>query len=67
VRGRPAVDMEALADVLVALSRFAVDRPEIAEIDLNPVVAGPDGLMAVDWLVLAAEPRPADGTPRKEE
>lgn len=67
VRGRPAVDMETLADVLVALSRFAVDRPEIAEIDLNPVVAGPDGLMAVDWLVLAAEPRPADGTPRKEE
>ena len=65
-RGRPAVDVESLTDVLVALSRFAVDRPEIAEVDLNPVVAGPDGLTAVDWLILSTEPRRADGTPREE-
>ncbi len=56
-RGRPAVDLEALTDVLVALSRFAADRPEIAEIDLNPVFANPDGVVAVDWLVLSAGPR----------
>ena len=65
-RGRPAVDVESLTDLLVALSRFAVDRPEIAEVDLNPVVAGPDGLTAVDWLILSTEPRRADGTPREE-
>jgi acyl-CoA synthetase (NDP forming) len=52
VRGRPAVDRSAVADILVALGRLAIDRPEILEIDLNPVVAGPDGAVAVDALVV---------------
>jgi acyl-CoA synthetase (NDP forming) len=54
VRGRPAADREAVAAMLVALSRLAVDRPDILEIDLNPVIAGPDGAVAVDALVVLA-------------
>src|SRR5204863_8753871 len=47
-RGRPAVDIAALADVLLRVSRLADDVPEIAELDLNPVIARPDGVQAVD-------------------
>jgi acetyltransferase len=49
-RGLPAVDMGGLADMLVRLSRLAVDFPVIEEIDLNPVFAYPKGTppVAVD-------------------
>jgi hypothetical protein len=47
-RGAPAADRGALADLLHRLSRLAVDHPEISELDLNPVLAGPEGCVAVD-------------------
>jgi acetyltransferase len=52
VRGRPAVDADALADALCALSVLAVRHPGIVELDLNPVFADEHGLVAVDWLML---------------
>jgi acetyl coenzyme A synthetase (ADP forming)-like protein len=42
-RGQPAVDVEALRDVLLRVSRLADDVPEIVELDLNPVIALPAG------------------------
>ncbi len=51
-RGRPAIDREAVAAILVALGALAVARPDIRAIDLNPVIAGPDGAIAVDALVV---------------
>ncbi len=51
-RGRPAVDRAALVRLIVGLSTLAADRPDIVEIDLNPVLAGPDGAIAVDALVV---------------
>jgi acyl-CoA synthetase (NDP forming) len=47
-RGTPAVDTTALEDTLLRLSRLADDHPEIAEIDINPIIARPDGVTAVD-------------------
>ena len=47
-RGAPAADRGALEDLLHRLSRLAVDLPEVAELDLNPVLAGPTGCVAVD-------------------
>jgi len=47
-RGAPGADPDALADLVVRLSRLADDFPEIAELDLNPVLARPDGCCAVD-------------------
>jgi acetyl coenzyme A synthetase (ADP forming)-like protein len=47
-RGRPPVDVEALRDVLLRVSRLADDVPEIVELDLNPVIALPDGCRVVD-------------------
>ena len=47
-RGAPAADAPALVELLHRLSRLAVDIPEIAELDLNPVLALPEGCVAVD-------------------
>ncbi len=47
-RGAPAADADALVDLVLRLARLADDVPEVAELDLNPVVALPDGCMAVD-------------------
>ena len=38
-RGHPAADLEALRELLLRISRLAVDVPEVAELDLNPVLA----------------------------
>ncbi len=42
-RGTEAVDIDALADVLLRVSRLVEDFPEIAELDLNPFLAHADG------------------------
>ena len=47
-RGAPPADQAALKDLLHRLSRLAVDLPEVAELDLNPVLAQADGCVAVD-------------------
>jgi acetyl coenzyme A synthetase (ADP forming)-like protein len=47
-RNAPAADAHALADVLQRLSRLAERHPEIAELDLNPVLALADRCVAVD-------------------
>ena len=51
-RGRPAVDMAALAAMLSRLSAFAAAAgPRLRSVDLNPVLAMPDGAYAVDAVV----------------
>jgi acetyl coenzyme A synthetase (ADP forming)-like protein len=47
-RDTPAADADALADLLLRLSRLADSHPEIAELDLNPVIGLPHGCVAVD-------------------
>ena len=42
----------ALASALAALSRLAADRPEVVEVDINPLILGDDGATAVDALVV---------------
>ena len=55
VRGRPAADRAALVDVLMKMQRLAVDlSAEVAEVDINPLLAGPDGAVAADALVVLA-------------
>jgi acyl-CoA synthetase (NDP forming)/GNAT superfamily N-acetyltransferase len=44
--GGPPADTRALADVLLRVSRLADDLPEVAELELNPVIARPDGVSA---------------------
>jgi len=52
VRGAPPADRAALEDVLLRLARLAADFPEISELDINPLLAFPDGAVAVDGRVL---------------
>jgi acyl-CoA synthetase (NDP forming) len=47
-RGAPAAHRAALEDLVHRLGRLAEDFPEVSELDLNPVIAGPDGCVAVD-------------------
>jgi acetate---CoA ligase (ADP-forming) len=47
-RGGPPADRAALADLLTRLSALAEDHPELAELDLNPVIARADGCVIVD-------------------
>ena len=54
VRGSPAVDRAAIIRLIVALAELGWARPELLEVDLNPVIAGPGGALAVDALVVEA-------------
>ena len=53
IRGQKGVHLEALVDLMLNLSCLAVDYPEISELDLNPVIATPEGCWAVDWRLVA--------------
>jgi acetate---CoA ligase (ADP-forming) len=55
-RGAPAADEGALVDLLHRLSRLADDLPELAELDLNPVVALATGCVPVDARARIARP-----------
>ena len=52
-RGRPRADLDALASVLDAVARLLVEERRVVEVDLNPILAYPDGALAVDARVLA--------------
>ncbi len=56
VRGLPAVDREALAGILLALSRLALERPDVAAVDINPLVIEGASPVAVDALVVLQAP-----------
>ena len=58
VRGQPPVDKKALVDTLLRVSQLAQNFPEIAELDINPLIVYPQGqgVVAVDMrLVLTKE------------
>ncbi len=55
VRGRPAVDLAQLEQLLLAVSALVEQRPDIVELDLNPVLAYPDRAIAVDARALLRE------------
>jgi acyl-CoA synthetase (NDP forming)/GNAT superfamily N-acetyltransferase len=59
-RGTPPVDTAALAGVLLRVSRLAGDLPEVAELDLNPVVATPGGAQATGARIRLSPAHPRD-------
>jgi acyl-CoA synthetase (NDP forming) len=57
-RGAPPADPAALTELIHRLARLGEDLPEVAELDLNPVIAGPDGCVVVDARVRVRRPEP---------
>ncbi|PCD02155.1 hypothetical protein COC42_11845 [Sphingomonas spermidinifaciens] len=55
-RDVPAVNLKAIVRVLNALSQIAIDQPEIAELDINPLVPTSGGVVALDARARIADP-----------
>jgi acetyltransferase len=53
-RERPPADLEAIERTLVALAQLAADVPELAELDINPLLADQDGVLALDARIRVA-------------
>ncbi len=51
-RGKPPIDIDKLLEVLIRLSYLAADYPEIIELDINPLLATPQGIIALDGRVV---------------
>ena len=60
VRGRESVDIEALERLMVRFSNLVVEQPRIKEIDINPLFASPDRLVALDARIVLHDPEVAD-------
>lgn len=60
-RDRKAVDRDAVIDVLMRVSDLVCELPQVVELDINPLFAGPDGVLAVDARVKVARPPARDG------
>jgi acetyltransferase len=56
VRGQPAVDLAGLEGLLVRLGQLVVDQPRIKELDINPLVASAERLLALDARVVLHPP-----------
>jgi acetyltransferase len=56
VRGRKSVDLNALEELLVRFSQLVVEQPWIKEIDINPLLASPERLLALDARVVVYGP-----------
>ena len=65
VRGRAAVDLKALETLLVRFSELVIEQPRIREIDINPLLASSEGLIALDARMMLFGPEVRDeGLPR---
>jgi len=65
VRGRKSVDMAALEELMVRFSDLVIENPSIQEIDINPVLASPERLLALDARVVVHNKSvPDDQLPR---
>jgi acetyltransferase len=60
VRGHAPVDLAALEELLVRFSWLVVEQPWIKECDVNPLLAAPGGLVALDARVLLHDPQTPD-------
>jgi len=68
VRGSDPANRDAIADIIVKVSRLITDFPEIAEMDLNPVFATKDGAVAADVrIVVDFAPKPPRPRPNHDD
>ena len=58
-RDHPPARIDAICDVLIALSQMLTDLPELAELDINPLWADHEGVIALDARIRLSRERPA--------
>lgn len=58
-RGRPAAHLDALCDALTAVAQMLADLPEMAELDINPLLADEQGVIALDARVRLSAAAPS--------
>ena len=65
VRGKPAMDKDAIVDVLLRVGQLVQDFPEIAELDINPLMVYPNGqgAIAIDMRIILREIHPETRNP----
>ena len=56
VRGRKPVDLKGLEKLLVRFSQLVIEQSSIAEIDINPLIASPERLLALDARIVLHDP-----------
>jgi acetyltransferase len=64
VRGRKPVDLAALEGLLVRFSQLVIEQSSIAEIDINPLIASPERLLALDARVVLHDPAKQKNAPK---
>ncbi|HYM58775.1 MAG TPA: acetate--CoA ligase family protein, partial [Solirubrobacteraceae bacterium] len=62
-RGRPRADLDSLRDLVMRVGALVAAHPAVAELDLNPVIATPEGALVVDARVRVDAPGPAAAFP----
>ena len=62
-RGRPPADVDSVRDLVMRVGALAAAHPAVAELDLNPVIATPEGALVVDARVLLEAPGPTPAFP----
>jgi acyl-CoA synthetase (NDP forming) len=55
-RGRPGIDIDAVVNVVLCLTDVVIDHPDVVEVEVNPLIAGPDGAVAADALIITGGP-----------
>ena len=65
VRGRKAVDMAALEELMVRFSQLVADQPLITEIDINPLLVSSERIIALDARVVLVDPKDPNARPVK--
>jgi acyl-CoA synthetase (NDP forming) len=60
-RGAPPAETHAVVDLILRISALADELPDVAELDLNPVIASPDGCLVVDARIRTAHAARARG------
>jgi len=60
-RNLPPVNRDAIVQVLLRLSEMVCELPEIKELDINPLVADDQGVLALDARIVVREPQPGRG------
>lgn len=61
-RGHPPVHEAALVDAMLRVSQMAADLPELAELDINPLLADPQGVLALDARIRLRRPAAGEGS-----